>query len=56
MGHFDLPTVIICVIAAACVILAVWYICKEKKRGAKCIGCPYAGSCEKYQQQKRLLG
>ena len=21
---------------------------KEKKRGAKCIGCPFAGECHKY--------
>lgn len=25
--------------------VAVWYIIKEKKRGRKCIGCPYSGSC-----------
>lgn len=26
---------------------AIWYIWKEKKKGAKCIGCPYAknGCC-----------
>ena len=25
--------------------LAVFYIVKKKKSGAKCIGCPYASSC-----------
>ena len=24
---------------------AIWYIVKEKKKGTKCIGCPYANSC-----------
>lgn len=24
---------------------AVRYIYKEKKKGTKCIGCPYGGSC-----------
>ncbi|MBQ6312725.1 MAG: FeoB-associated Cys-rich membrane protein, partial [Lachnospiraceae bacterium] len=27
------------------VFFAVRYIYKEKKKGNKCIGCPYAGSC-----------
>jgi radical SAM protein with 4Fe4S-binding SPASM domain len=25
--------------------LAAWYIIKEKKKGAKCIGCPYSKQC-----------
>jgi len=24
---------------------AIGYIVKSKKKGAKCIGCPYAGEC-----------
>ena len=24
---------------------AAGYVYKEKKRGARCVGCPYAGSC-----------
>ncbi|MBQ9840363.1 MAG: FeoB-associated Cys-rich membrane protein [Erysipelotrichaceae bacterium] len=27
--------------------LAIGYIIKEKKNGAKCVGCPYAKSCGK---------
>lgn len=27
--------------------LALLYIRKEKKRGVKCIGCPYAQDCAK---------
>lgn len=26
---------------------AAWYVYKEKKKGNKCIGCPYADSCKK---------
>lgn len=26
---------------------AVFYIIKEKKKGNRCIGCPYADSCKK---------
>ena len=29
------------------VVLAVRHIYKEKKRGARCIGCPSAGTCHK---------
>ncbi|MCR5302963.1 MAG: FeoB-associated Cys-rich membrane protein [Lachnospiraceae bacterium] len=34
--------VIICMLGAA-----VYYIYKEKKKGARCIGCPMAGNCSK---------
>ncbi|MBE6796564.1 MAG: FeoB-associated Cys-rich membrane protein [Ruminococcaceae bacterium] len=27
------------------VLIAALYIIKQKKKGAKCIGCPYAGEC-----------
>ena len=27
--------------------LAIWYIVRAKKRGEKCIGCPYAKECAK---------
>jgi len=40
---------IIAVIALVCIVFfAVRYIVKEKKRGVRCIGCPMAGTCEKY--------
>ena len=26
---------------------AAWYLYREKKRGAACIGCPYAKTCAK---------
>ena len=33
---------IIIAVIAVIVGLAIWYIVREKKRGKKCIGCPYA--------------
>lgn len=40
-----MENVIVIVILAALIGGAIWYIVKEKKKGTKCIGCPYAGSC-----------
>ena len=40
------PVEIIAVIAIVLIIgVAIAYIVKEKKRGNKCIGCPYAKEC-----------
>lgn len=41
-------TVIAVIALLVIVTLAVSYIVREKKRGTKCIGCPYAGSCTKH--------
>ncbi len=35
--------------------LAVIYIVREKKRGVRCIGCPNAGTCEKYGKTHRTV-
>ena len=43
-------TVIAVIALVLIVFFAVRYIVKEKKRGVKCIGCPYAGTCEISQQ------
>ena len=40
-----METVIAVVIVVAIIVLAVRYIYKAKKSGAKCIGCPDGGSC-----------
>lgn len=32
-------------VVALIVSLAAWYVRREKKRGAKCIGCPNSCSC-----------
>ena len=36
---------IIILILAACVGGACYYIHKSRKKGIKCIGCPYSNSC-----------
>ena len=41
-------TVLAIVVLAGIVFLAGRYIVREKKRGVKCIGCPYADSCQKH--------
>ena len=40
-------TLIAVIAIAAMLFFAVRYIVKEKKKGTACIGCPYAGSCQK---------
>ena len=48
---------IIAIIALAVIVfLAVRYIVKEKKRGTKCIGCPYAGDCRKHSDMRNTSG
>ncbi len=37
---------ILLLVIAAIVFAAVRYICREKKRGAKCIGCPHGAACK----------
>ena len=44
----NIATVIAALILIAVVFFAVRYIVKEKKKGTKCIGCPYADSCQKH--------
>ena len=44
----NLPTILAVLALALIVTLAVVYIVREKKRGVKCIGCPYADSCQKH--------
>ncbi|MBE7032167.1 MAG: FeoB-associated Cys-rich membrane protein [Ruminococcaceae bacterium] len=40
-----MTNIIIVLVLIAIVALATCYICKEKRRGSKCIGCPYSKSC-----------
>ena len=44
----NLATVIASMALILVVFLAVRYIYKEKKRGSKCVGCPYAQGCQKF--------
>ena len=40
-----MENVIIILVLAAILALVIFYIVKSKKRGNKCIGCPYAKAC-----------
>ena len=40
-----MENVIVIVVLAVVIGLAVRYVYKEKKKGKKCIGCPYGDSC-----------
>ena len=48
----NLATVIASLALIIIVGLALWYIIKEKKKGNKCVGCPYAGECCKYSSKE----
>ena len=37
--------VIVIIILAVSLYAAFFYICREKKKGRHCIGCPMAGDC-----------
>lgn len=39
--------VIIISVIALIIFGASFYIIREKKKGKKCIGCPYSGECSK---------
>ncbi len=40
MENFIIIAVLVCIVGGA-----VYYIYREKKRGAACVGCPYAKQC-----------
>ena len=42
---------IVLVIVFVIVTISICYIIKEKKRGVKCIGCPFGDACSKKQQE-----
>lgn len=46
-----LATIIPLAIIGAILFFAIRYIVVSKKKGAKCIGCPMAGSCQKKQNE-----
>ena len=44
----DHPVILNIVIIGILVLIAgaiIWYMIRAKRRGAKCIGCPYGSSC-----------
>ena len=40
-----MDNVVIILLVAAIIGIAIWYIVRKKKSGAKCIGCPYSNEC-----------
>lgn len=44
----NIATAIAIIALAAVVFLVIRYLVREKRKGNKCIGCPYAGECCKY--------
>lgn len=40
-----MQTVIVCAVLALILGGAALYLYKQKKRGVKCVGCPYSSSC-----------
>ena len=46
----NLATWIAVIVLALIVFLVIRYLIREKRKGNKCIGCPYAGECMKYSQ------
>ncbi len=42
-----MENIILIILLIAIIGFAVIYIYKEKKNGAKCIGCPHAKNCRK---------
>ena len=45
--------IIIVIVLALIVVGICFYIRKEKKKGSKCIGCPYGKSCSGNCQENR---
>ena len=44
----NIATLIAVLALAVVLFLVIRYLIREKKKGNKCIGCPYAGECHKY--------
>ncbi len=44
----NFANIVLVAILFVIVFFAVRYIVKQKKRGARCIGCPVAGTCTKH--------
>ena len=40
-----MTNIIVMAALAAIIAPAAAYLCKAKKSGAKCVGCPYGGCC-----------
>jgi len=45
VGTLIMENVIVILILAAIAAGIIWYLIRAKKRGEKCVGCPYAKQC-----------
>ncbi len=41
----NIPELIIISVVVLILAAAIFYVYRAKKRGRKCIGCPYSGEC-----------
>lgn len=48
-----MENIIIIVILLAIVTGSIWYLLRAKKRGQKCVGCPYSTACNGCDKQKQ---
>ena len=49
----NMQTIIAVIAVALILFFAIRYIYKEKKKGNKCIGCPFAENCQKYDGHEK---
>lgn len=42
-----METIIVVILLATIAAGIIWYLLRAKKRGEKCVGCPYAKQCSK---------
>uniref|UniRef100_UPI004056FFEE FeoB-associated Cys-rich membrane protein n=1 Tax=Agathobacter sp. TaxID=2021311 RepID=UPI004056FFEE len=49
MKDFIIVAIILLILA-----VSICYIIKEKKRGVKCIGCPFSDACSNKQQVRKF--
>lgn len=54
---FIISSIVGDIIAISCILiilsLAILYIIKEKKKGKKCIGCPFSSQCSRKHKDKK---
>ncbi len=48
-----MENVIVVLILVAIVLGIIWYLVRAKRKGEKCIGCPYAKNCSEKSCNKK---
>ncbi len=46
-------TIIAMIALAAVLFFAIRYLVNEKRKGSKCVGCPFAEGCQKYSSDPK---